>query len=566
MTFQERYQYNPNTDLLGKGGFARVFKAKDILLDRDVAIKVFNAADKGQYTVIEEIKKAIRLEHPNLLRYYDVAVVQNTNALGETDTIQIGVMELANAGDLKQFARNHPGSPVLFNLLQQVLSGLEYLHQKGIIHRDLKPQNILLTEVDGVLTAKISDFGISKNLDSNTNSASMAIGTIEYMAPEQFSPGKYGINGRIGTNVDLWSFGIMVHELLTNEPLFGQRSGNTTAEQIMNAILSQELPEDIDRLPEPFRTIIKKCLVTDAKQRVQRASEIIHMFSQEPGAAGASSGGAETMVIDRSLLPKDEADTVIIPRRERSAASTSNGKGKEGAAPSAGKKISSTIWMVALVLLFGGSIAYFVFFNNKPEGSIGGDLNLEEATKMLNAKKYTEVIALLGSKVSAPGAEADTALYARIVPLYARALLGTGDTSMAVSYLEKGASLGNKDCLFEAGSVYYNGKFRGQDYKKALEYFKKGAEQNDSRAEAMLGNMYFMGLGVAENYGEAIRYYFKAADHGNSVAMYALGLAYINGTGVTQDQTEARKWFQKVVEQNDNPTAVEAARAQLAAM
>jgi len=562
MTFQERYHYNPATDLLGKGGFARVYKAKDLLLDREVAIKVFNATDKGQYTVIEEIKKAIRLQHPNLLRYYDVAIVENTNPLGEQETIQIGVMELANAGDLKQFARNNPGSPVLFSLLQQVLSGLEYLHQKGIIHRDLKPQNILLTEEDGVLAAKISDFGISKNLDSNTNSASMAIGTIEYMAPEQFSPGKYGINGKIGTNVDLWSFGIMVHELLTNEPLFGQRSGNTTAEQIMNAILSQELPQDIDRLPEPFCTVIKKCLVNDAQKRVQRASEIIHMFSQDVSTQSSSSNGPETMIIDSSMLPKDQVDTIIIPRRERDTPADGENE-KKGQMPKTSKKINSIIWIATVILLFGGSIIYFVFFH-KTNGNGVSDLNLEEASRLLNSKKYAEVIAMLGSRVSAPGAQADTALYPRIVPLYAQALLGSGDTSMAVSYLEKGAALGNRECIFEAGSVYYNGKFRGQDYKKALEYFKKGAELNDPRSEVMLGNMYFMGLGVAENYGEAIRYYFSAADHGNSVAMYALGLAYLNGSGVTQDLTEARKWFQKVIDKNDNPTAVAAAQTQLA--
>jgi serine/threonine protein kinase len=564
MTFQERYQYNPATDLLGKGGFARVYKAKDLLLDREVAIKVFNATDKGQYTVIEEIKKAIRLQHPNLLRYYDVAIVENTNPLGEQETIQIGVMELANAGDLKQFARNNPGSPVLFNLLQQVLGGLEYLHQKGIIHRDLKPQNILLAEEDGVLTAKISDFGISKNLDSNTNSASMAIGTIEYMAPEQFSPGKYGINGKIGTNVDLWSFGIMVHELLTNEPLFGQRSGNTTAEQIMNAILSQELPQDIDSLPEPFRTVIKKCLVNDAKKRVQRASEIIHMFSQEAGGYSPVSSGPETMAIDKSMLPADEAVSMVIPRKNLGIVND-DGKEKKSNKAQTGKKITPIIWAAAIILLLGCSITYFVFFNNT-KGNSASDLNWEEVNLLLQNKKYTEVIAKLRTRVSDPAAQADTAFYSRMIPLYAKALLGSGDTSMAVPYLEKGVQLGNSDCIFEVGSVYYNGKFRAKDYKKAFEYFEKGAALNDPKAEVMLGNMYFMGLGVPENYGEAIRYYFSAADHGNSVAMYALGLAFLNGSGVTEDPLEARKWFQKVIDKNDNPAAVTAAQTQLAGM
>jgi serine/threonine protein kinase len=121
-------------------------------------------------------------------------------------------MELANAGDLKDFARANPGSPMLYKLLKDVLLGLEYLHSKGIIHRDLKAQNILLVKQDGVLTAKISDFGISKDTGSGGQSSSMMVGTIEYMAPEQFSPAKYGIDGKVGSNLDLWSFGIMVHE------------------------------------------------------------------------------------------------------------------------------------------------------------------------------------------------------------------------------------------------------------------------------------------------------------------------------------------------------------------
>ena len=297
MTFQERYQYNPKTDLLGKGGFARVYKAKDALLDRDVAIKVFNINGQTHYTIIEEIKRAIRLEHPNLLRYYDAAVLKHTTPLGEEETIQIGVMELANAGDLKQFAQHNPGSPLLFKLLQQVLSGLEYLHANGIIHRDLKPQNILLVERNGELSAKISDFGISKSLDSGTASSSMAIGTIEYMAPEQFNPAKYGINGKIGTNVDLWSFGIMVHELLTNEPIFGQRNGNTTAEQIMASILSTEVPADLEKLPAPYREAVKECLVKDAKTRVQKANELIAIL--QGGPAPAPSQANETIVLPK---------------------------------------------------------------------------------------------------------------------------------------------------------------------------------------------------------------------------------------------------------------------------
>ena len=134
MLLQSRYEYDPKKDLLGKGGFARVYKARDTLLDRNVAIKIFNNTGHQQYDVLQEIKKVIQLEHPNLLRYYDVILLDQANALGEKEQLQIGVMEYANAGDLKQFATKHPNSPLLLKFLHQVLTALEYLHKKGIIH------------------------------------------------------------------------------------------------------------------------------------------------------------------------------------------------------------------------------------------------------------------------------------------------------------------------------------------------------------------------------------------------------------------------------------------------
>ena len=278
MKFQERYQFDFNKDLLGKGGFASVYKANDVLLDRQVAVKIFSSQNEDKYSVVEEIKKVIKFEHPSLLRYFDVILLDQENALGQREQLQIGIMEYANAGDLKQFAIKNPKSPLLFKFLQQVLQGLEYLHQKNIVHRDLKPQNILLVEDNGQINAKISDFGISKDVNSDTKSSTMVVGTIEYMAPEQFSPQKYGIEGKVSSNVDIWSFGIMVHELITQNTPFGSRDGNTTAEMIMSSILSTEQPEDINTLPEPYKTLVKKCLVANANLRIKKASDLLKYF------------------------------------------------------------------------------------------------------------------------------------------------------------------------------------------------------------------------------------------------------------------------------------------------
>jgi serine/threonine protein kinase len=323
LKLQSRYDYNPERDLLGKGGFARVYRARDELLHREVALKVFSTSGKHGYTVLDEIRKVIQLEHPNLLRYYDVLLLDQANALGEKEQLQIGVMEYANGGDLKAYARAHPGSPMLIKLLKQVLLGLEYLHGKGIIHRDLKAANILLVLDDkGEPTAKISDFGISKDMGAGQQSSSMMVGTIEYMAPEQFSPAKYGIDGKVGTNVDLWAFGVMVHELLLDSTPFGGRDGDTTVEQIMASILSTEQPKDIERLPEPYRSVVKRCLVANAKERIRKAAELIAYLEGVPSpkplaSAADSKAQAETKVYPTP--PSAESTRTVDPQAETKA-------------------------------------------------------------------------------------------------------------------------------------------------------------------------------------------------------------------------------------------------------
>ena len=100
MDFKTRYHYDPQRDLIGKGGFSRVYRATDTLLDRTVALKIFSGTTGKYGSVLAEIRRAIRLEHPNLCRYYDVVLLESQNAFGETDTTEVGVMEYLDGGNL----------------------------------------------------------------------------------------------------------------------------------------------------------------------------------------------------------------------------------------------------------------------------------------------------------------------------------------------------------------------------------------------------------------------------------------------------------------------------------
>lgn len=279
MDFQTRYEFDPKKDLLGKGGFSKVYKASDILLERTVALKFFTAKTADKYQILNEIKKVIRFEHPNLCKYYDVALLNYKNVLDETEQMEVGIMEYIDAGDFKTYIRKHP--EYTDKLLIDVLKGLAYLHKHGMAHRDLKPQNILIKMVDEEPVSKITDFGISKLVDSGDDANSSALlGTIEYMAPEQFNPKKYGINGRITTNLDLWSFGLLVYESVCHSSLFGSRSAGSSAEQVMANILSDMPAEKAESLPPKYREIVKRCLVKNAAERVQNALELIPLFQE----------------------------------------------------------------------------------------------------------------------------------------------------------------------------------------------------------------------------------------------------------------------------------------------
>jgi TPR repeat protein len=563
MKLNNRYEYNPATDLLGKGGFARVYKAQDLLLNRTVALKVFTGM--GQYSVLEEIKKAIQLDHPNLLRFYDVLLLEQTNAVGEAEQTQVGVMELANAGDLKDFARANPGSPLLYKLLKEVLMGLEYLHSKGIIHRDLKAQNILLVKQDGQLTAKISDFGISKDTASGGQSSSMMVGTIEYMAPEQFSPAKYGIDGKIGSNLDLWSFGIMVHELLTDTTPFGSRDGETTAEQIMSQILSTEQPEGIDRLPEPYKSVVKKCLVANAKERIRKASELLLLFDVDAERESQSSD-AKTKTASKArpadeitkLYPKAEStrpqqmatadtSTKVYPR----AADTADDNKTEHEPP----RLIQTprrrnVWLIAgaiLISFVGLWLGNYVVTNND-QATL--KTHIAAADSAFESKDYNKAFALYSELRQ----KNDGYVSAQLGKLYENGLGVQIDFRLAKTWYLKASETGNGQAMVRLGSLYERDPDE-RDLKKAMLWYLKAVDQNIAEASVLIGGLYKKGLGVEKDYKKAMTWFLKSAELKFPAAIYEIGELYTDGFGVEKDYKQAMTWYLKAAELSE-PRAV----------
>ena len=199
----ERYELK---ERLGHGGMATVYSARDLKLDREVAIKLladnFAGDDEVRRRFSREARLAAKLDHPNIVQVFDV---------GEDDGRPFIVMEQVDGGtvgDRIEGPRRSIARTEALRLLSQLCEGLGHAHAKKLVHRDIKPPNLLLRESDGCL--KITDFGIARAAEETTRLTrpGKVIGTERYMAPEQLADGK------ITPAVDVYACGVVADELL----------------------------------------------------------------------------------------------------------------------------------------------------------------------------------------------------------------------------------------------------------------------------------------------------------------------------------------------------------------
>ncbi len=277
MIIADRYVYEPTSDRLGKGGFGSVFKAFDQQTQRTVALKfVPQSKLPTRYSLTEETQRLKSLAHPNLVKYYDVILKDFENMAGEKDSMQIGVMEYVNGGDLGAYMKMPFARQALKikSLLIGILEGLAYLHSHKIIHRDIKPQNILLAIEGQTMAPKIADFSLSKRLSNELTSVSAAVGTYEYMSPEQLGRG----DSKVGITTDIWAFGVLMYQLLTQKLPFGSRRKGDTDGQIVANIIDTQFVPDFSEIDPEYQAIVKKCLEKNPSQRFQNADEILALL------------------------------------------------------------------------------------------------------------------------------------------------------------------------------------------------------------------------------------------------------------------------------------------------
>ncbi len=249
--------------LLGEGGMGSVYQARDVELDRLVALKIIRTDLAGNPAMLQRFKQelilASQVTHKNVVRIYD---------LGEAEGIRFITMEYVDGDDLRTLLkqRHKFGPDDAVSIIGQVGRALQAAHAEGVIHRDLKPQNIMRDRAERIV---VMDFGLARSVDSaGMTQTGALVGTLEYMSPEQ------AMGSDLDQRSDIFAVGLIFYELLTGQVPYKADSAlaslmKRTSEPVLPAV---QLDASV---PARLSAIVSQCLERDPSRRYQTAADLV---------------------------------------------------------------------------------------------------------------------------------------------------------------------------------------------------------------------------------------------------------------------------------------------------
>lgn len=344
---------------IGEGGMANVYLAHDLILDRDVAVKVLRGDLANDEKFVRRFQReaisASSLTHPNIVGMYDV---------GEDDGKYFIVMEYIEGKTLKSLIKRRGALTLseVIDIMLQLTSGIACAHDSYIIHRDIKPQNVLILD-DG--TVKITDFGIAMALNSNeltqTNSV---MGSVHYLPPEQ-------ANGNGSTiKSDIYSLGILMYELLTGKlPFKGDNAVEIAIKQMKNPIpsvcdINPEIPQSIENV------ILKAC----AKNPKNRYENVMEMHNDIKTALSKERADEKKWVYQYPEQEVEEKANISRFKKNESKRTSEKKEKKD-------KKTNKILWITGIICTVAVIVAFSLIMI-LPKLTTVPDVEIPDVSKM----------------------------------------------------------------------------------------------------------------------------------------------------------------------------------------
>ena len=383
-TLNGRYKIQ---SLIGTGGMAAVYLAKDLILDRLVAIKVlrldFRQNDDAMRRFRREALSATQLTHPNIVGVYDVGQSQEMNYI---------VMEYVEGTDLKDYVRQrgalHPIEAV--RIMMQIVSAIAAAHQNRIIHRDIKPQNILIDREGNV---KITDFGIAVALsDTSLTQTNTLLGSVHYLSPEQARGGMATIQ------TDIYALGIVLYELLTGRvPFDGESPVSIALKHFQDPLPSVVNPKAM--VPQSLENIVLKATAKDPMNRYRSCYE---MF-QDLKTCLDSTRLYEKKFIPTSFSGETKVLSPIKTEKIKPIQSSREIQVVEMEEEKPVKKKRKWPWVLLLMISVVGILAFAFLHSSPKEVQVPDVTNLTEAAakiKLADAKlSVTDIIQVQSDEI-----------------------------------------------------------------------------------------------------------------------------------------------------------------------
>ncbi|MCK1977225.1 Stk1 family PASTA domain-containing Ser/Thr kinase [Jeotgalicoccus huakuii] len=359
------------------GGMSSVYQAKDIILDRDVVVKMIKSdpldKEKSVRRFQREVESTIQLSHPNIVSVIDV---------DDTEEYHILVTEVVHGPNLKAYImKNNPlDIDEIVSIAMMTLKGIEHAHDRGIIHRDIKPQNLLLDEKGRI---KITDFGIAKALsETRMTETNQVIGSVQYISPEQAK----GQN--TDERTDIYSFGIMLFELLTGRLPYEAE----TAVSVALKHISDPFPDinDYREIPIGLKNIVMKCTEKDPRDRYRHANDVLSALVHykdmtEPYQPVKKITQDKTVVTPPVVPVKKEEKTA--PKQQMANSQVVN-EPKEEKLKKKRRKWPWIALLIFLLLASSASAAFFLWDRIPPTVEIENlqNMTVEEAESYLESE------------------------------------------------------------------------------------------------------------------------------------------------------------------------------------